>query len=130
MKTKTLNSLGVVLTPDECALACSIINSTEFGGEDGRPLADGSTMGHFAADYFCAAAGLATDSGKLAELGTKTLDKMCKRVRAAMSRTPNGCDGCGEPGTNGTMPIDGEHALVVCCPKCATKDENPEFTPF
>lgn len=123
---ESLNKLGVVLTADESTLVASILNSIG-GQDDGRPVADADTIGHFTTEYVVEnireVPGLNAD-------GVKMADRVAARIDAMAARAPNACDGCDNPGSTGTMPIDGDHALVVCCPSCAKRPENPPFTPI
>jgi hypothetical protein len=44
---------------------------------------------------------------------------------------PNDCDFCEKPGVNGTLEVDGENYIAICCETCADDERLPgKFTPF
>jgi len=128
----SLSKLGVVLTSAESVLVCEVLN--RGGRDDGRPVADDNTIRHFTAQYVVETCRM--ELHDLSQFGTgmggttprKMADRIIKRIDAMLARKPNICDGCDEFGSNGTMDIDGELALVVCCPSCARSATT--FQPF
>jgi hypothetical protein len=79
-KVATLADLGIELHHDTESLLCSIINSTEFGGEDGRPLATpDDSLRFFSAVYVCACVGCAFKN--LTTDGQNMMAELCKQIR-------------------------------------------------